>query len=281
MKNAFRWLVPTLVALAVLTIGTRASALANSSDAERAIAYAKLSPVADRYVLNGDALPVFEFAQPEVAHGILGKYELKGVVYDPEYRPVTTASKPGRYGAVVEIIPEEGSKLPSSRRFISLYRLPDEASFEQQAPALVTRLKGQRWNFKDVPGANTAENARELAALHEVPRDASPDGFYQQPVEKERQWWIGLKRRLYGFDKDPRFSIPFRAPLPAVGNPAPVIREGTAAEAGMKEDAARAIDEVLQRWAADSEEGFDVCIVRHGVVVLRKSCLFSVPARFF
>jgi len=270
MKTFSCWLIPMLFQFGILAAGATEPGPAHLSDVERAFAYAKLSPIAERYILNDDSLPAFAFAQPDEAAKILGAYRLRSTVYDSEYQPVTKASKPGRYGVVVEIIPAKETKLPTSRRFINLYRLPDQTNVAQQSPALVARLKTLRWNFKDVPGANTRENALHLAALHEVPRDAAADGFYQQPVEKERQWWIGLKRRLYGYDKQPRFALPFRAPLPLEGKPAPVIRQGTLAEAGMKADAARRIDEVLTRWAGDSDEGFDVCIVRRGVVVLEK-----------
>lgn len=266
------WLVlPAVHCCVALAASGAEPAPAELSDADRALACARLAPVPERHLLATDDLPAFEFAQLEEARRLFGEYQLKTTVYDPDYRPVTKATKPGRHGAVVEIVPEKASKLPATRRFINLYRLPDQKTIEQQSPALVARLKLLRWNFKGAPGADTAEKARELAALHEVPRDANPDSFYEQPVEKERQWWIGLKRRLYGYDKDKRFDMPFRSPVPVEGKPAQVIRKGTAAEAGVKANVADNIDAVLKEWSGDSTEGFDVCVVRHGVVVLQKS----------
>ena len=271
MNAPIWWLSPVVLCCVVLAASGAEPAPAELSDADRALACARLTPVPERYLLTTDDLPAFEFARPEEARRLFGDYQLKLTVYDPDYLPVAKASRAGRHGAVVEIVPGKASKLPTTRRFTNLYRLPDQKKIEQQSPALVARLKLLRWNFKGTPGADTAERARELAALHEVPRDANPDNFYEQPVEKERQWWIGLKRRLYGYDRERRFDVPFRSPLPVEGKPAPVIRKGSAAEAGVKADAADRIDAVLKEWHGDSTEGFDVCVVRHGVVVLQKS----------
>jgi len=247
MKDATGWL-----SLLVLLTGSLESpgaepVVAEMTNAERAAAYANLSPVADRYVLNDDSLPAFHLAEPQLARELIGAFQLKSVVYDANYQPVAKATQPGRYGVVVEIIPGADRKLPATRRFLTLFRLSENARLGAQSP----------------------DAALDLAARHEVPRGEDPASFFHQSAEKDRQWWIGLKRRLYGFDR--RFPEPFRSPLPIEGQAARVIREGTLAEAGMKPDTARQLDELLSTWAADSDTGFDVCIVRHGVIVLHKA----------
>lgn len=242
---------------------------ANPTDAERAIEFAKIAPVPERHLLDSDAFPRFEFAEPEQVRKLIGPYRLKVVYYDPDFRIVAKATKPGRHGAVVEIIPGPDSRLPATRRFFTLYRLPDRANFEMQSPALVARLKAYRWNFGTPPLRDSADRARELAALHEVPKGTSPDSFYQQDWEKDRQWWFGLKRRLYGFDV--KFPKPFPAPRAVEGKAATVVRAGTLAQAGMKPDTTQRLEELLTRWATDSDTGFDVCVARHGVIVLHKA----------
>ncbi len=261
------------IALALFWAGSAGAAEpapADLTDAHRALEFAQLAPAPERHLLTGETFPAFAFAQPERARELLGgAYTLTPVFYDPDYKTVTKATKAGRYGAVVTVAPGAGSKLPPTQRFFTLYRLPERADLDAQSPALVARLKGLRWNFRDLPLKDTGESARELAGLHEVPKGSDPDSFYQQSWEKDRQWWIGLKRRLYGFNK--RFPDPFPAPRAVAGKPAPVVRAGTAAEAGMKPDAAKKLDELLTRWAADSDTGFDVCVVRHGAIVLHKA----------
>ena len=260
------------IALALFWAGSAGAAEpapVDMTDAQRALEFAQLAPAPERHLLTGETFPAFAFAAPERARELLGAYQLTAVFYDPDYKSVTKATKAGRYGAVVTVAPGAGSKLPPTRRFFTLYRLPERADLDAQSPALVARLKALRWNFRDLPLKDTGESARELAGLHEVPKGSDPDNFYQQSWEKDRQWWVGLKRRLYEFDK--RFPDPFPAPRAVVSKPAPVVREGTAAEAGMRPDAARKLDELLTGWAADSDTGFDVCVVRHGAIVLHKS----------
>jgi len=242
---------------------------AKLTEAQRATEFAKLAPIPEHYLLESELFPAFEFAEPNQVRELIGPYRLKAVFYDPDFQIVTKATKPGRYGAVVEIVPGPESKLPPTRRFFSLYRLPDRTNFEAQSPALVARLKGLRWNFSGLPTKDTSESSRELAGYHEVPKGSDPDNFYQQSWEKDRQWWIGLKRRLYGFDK--RFPDPFPAPRAVEGKAAPAVREGTEADAGVKPDTTKKLDELLTSWAKDTDTGFDVCIVRHGVVVLHKA----------
>ena len=263
MKTSTCWLIPMVFVFGIVTAQAVESGPADLSDAERAFAYAKLSPIAERYILNDDSLPAFTFPPLDEAAKILGKYRLKSTVYDSEYKLITQASKPGRYGAVVEILP--GKRASSG---LAPVHQPLSSARSDKCRAAIAGAgrpaQDSALGLQGCPQRHRA-NALHLAALHEVPRDADPDGFYQQPVEKERQWWIGLKRRLYGFDKHPHFALRPR-PLASEGKPAPVIRQGTLAEAGVKNsNAADRIDEVLKRWAGDSDEGFDVCIVRRGV----------------
>ena len=243
MKDATGW----LSLLVILNCLGAESVPAEMTDAERAAAYANLSPVSERYVLNDDSLPAFDLAEPQRSRELIGDYQLKTVVYGSNYQPVEKATQPGRYGAVVEIIPGADRKLPATRRFLTLFRLPE----------------------KTRPGPQSPDAAMDLAARHEVPHGEDPASFYHQSVEKDRQWWIGLKRRLYGFDQ--RFPQPFRSPRTIEGKAARVIRAGTLDEAGMKPDTARRLDDLLSTWAADSDTGFDVCIVRHGIIVLHKA----------
>ena len=192
------------IALVFLVAGSADAAEpapANLTDAQRAMEFAQLAPVPEHHLLTSETFPTFAFAEPERALELLGAYTLTAVFYDSDYKIVTKPTKAGRYGAVVTVAPGAESKLPPTRRFFTLYRLPERADFDAQSPALVARLKALRWNFRDLPLKDTGESARELAGLHEVPKGSDPDNFYQQSWEKDRQWWVGLKRRLYGFDK--------------------------------------------------------------------------------
>jgi len=185
MRNRRQWLsLLLIVAGAFPTVAADPVVPAKLTQAQRATEFAKLAPVPEHSLLASDTLPAFEFAEPKQVRELIGTYRLKAVFHDPDFQIVTKATKPGRYGAVVEISPGPECKLPPTRRFFTLYRLPDRTNFETQSPALVARLKARRWNFIDLPMKDDAESARELAGYHEVPKGSDPDSFYQQAWEK-------------------------------------------------------------------------------------------------
>jgi CubicO group peptidase (beta-lactamase class C family) len=79
---------------------------------------------------------------------------------------------------------------------------------------------------------------------------------------------VDFRRKYYGFDK--LYAAPFVCPRPMEGKPAPIVRRGTAAEAGMKPNAEKIIDAACASWAKENPAGFGMCVPRRGVVLLNK-----------
>ena len=238
-------------------------------------------------VFTGETFPSCDFERPLWAEALMGQYELKTTFYDNQYNQVTSAEKPGRYGAIIEITPEHGRAI---RRFRTLFR-------EQREP------DEKYWQFKEIDfsvtfppemGIDPAVAAEQADAISNHLKARFADGFWHddnsaalmaglyemKPGKGEitvandvwaegREWWVGLKRKFYGTGE--AYPDPFVCPKPVDGEPAPTLREGTLAEAGMKPDAADNIDAVCQVWAADSDQPFAVCIARHGVIILHKA----------
>jgi len=255
-----------------------------NADRERAETLLWSGPVARPSVFSGSRLPAVQFERPLSFEALIGPYTLKTTYYDKDYHIVTVAEAPGRYGAVTEITIESGR---TYRRFRTLFRTPEAiggswedlkidlmlpkqlgilpeavAAHRDELTAFVKRQIGDSFGRHD-------DGARLLAGLHETKATDPKGSFYSSPRQRDRQWWVGLKRKLYGWDQ--RWPDPFVCPRPIEGAAAPVVREGTAADAGMKPDAAAQIDAVLTQWAKDTDEAFAVCIVRHGVIVLHKA----------
>jgi CubicO group peptidase (beta-lactamase class C family) len=276
-----------LPSLAVLVDGHQV-AVAQFPDLEEARARAALDLrlAFHPFAFGGTSFPPSDFAEPSLAEDVLGPYTLKRTFYDAAYQPVTTADKPGRYGAVVEVIPAEGRPLTLYR---TLLRLPDgvdlgfyprNPSFAVQLPVLpgvdpaILQANATAIN-EAVQRSFMLENDSDpiaaimLAGLLEA-KPADPPATVQDDLfARDRQWWVGLKRRLYGMEQ--RRPADFVCPRPKEGAPAPVLRQGTLAEAGMRSHAADKLDALLTRWAADSDQGFAVLVARHGVVVLDKA----------
>jgi CubicO group peptidase (beta-lactamase class C family) len=238
------------------------------------------------YVFAETAFPSCDFENPDLAEVLLGPYTIKTTCYDRDYRQVTAAERPGRYGAVVEVTPAAGRRLTLFR---TLYRLPEGVRLDPfpRRPHLVVQLPPLPGVDAKVAAANAVavSDAFERIVLNSTNTDPSlavllagladgsasdgPVTVQDDVFARDRQWWVGLKRKLYGLDR--AYPEPLVAPRPKEGAPAPVLHEGTLAEAGMTPDAVEKIDALLQQWAADSDQGFQVCIVRHGVVVINRA----------
>jgi CubicO group peptidase (beta-lactamase class C family) len=86
------------------------------------------------------------------------------------------------------------------------------------------------------------------------------------PVKK--RGFFACFSRLIVYDK--RYPDRFVCPRPLEGKPAPIVRPGTPAEAGMKPDAVNRIDTACEAWLKENDVGFGLCVVRRGVIVLHK-----------
>jgi CubicO group peptidase (beta-lactamase class C family) len=239
------------------------------------------------YVFSGAEFPAVDFEHPLVVERLIGPYRIETVFYDKAFTPVTSADTPGRYGAVVTAIPDEGRPV---KRFQTLFRQPE--SFDQFnpwfvypdvniglpetlgiAPALVEENSesiGRYVNDLLVHALDSDPDAAVLfAGMHEMQATGNARGAADDAWALDRQWWVELKRALYPSER--QIDVDFVAPLKTTEPPAPVLRDGTAEEAGMKPGAAEAIDAVLTAWSGESEEAFAVAVARNSVVFFQKA----------
>jgi len=252
---------------------------------ERAEEFMRATPVAQPAAFSGTKLPEIRFERPfRMEKALIGPYQLSTTYYDSAYNVVTEAATPGRYGAVVEIKTEAGGMY---RRFLTLFRTkeaPREWRMDMAASQSMAEQLGIRPDAVEaypealadlvsrefVEGLSRGSRAAVvLAGLHEREATDAKGDYWTDPWQRDRQWWVGLKRKLYGWDK--RFAEPFVCPRPIKGKPAPVLREGSPKEAGMTREGVRRIEEHLARWGAETKEAFAVCVARHGVIVLHKA----------
>lgn len=239
----------------------------------------------DSHVFAGESFPACEFRYPYFVEDLIGPYTIETTFYDRDHNVVTKAEQPGRYGAVITVTPRDGGR--PFRRFRTLYRwpedlnswedrfdaslgLPEGTGIDQTVADLHERevkgyVNGRIWSgFHEDIGSGAL-----FAGLHEAQDSDGRPGVSADVWAVDRQWWVGLKRRLYGTGE--RFPDPVVCPTPVEGPPAPVVREGTLDEAGVSEAGVAAIDSLLTAWAADSDQPFAVCLVRHGVIFLHKA----------
>ncbi len=243
-------------------------------------------------VFSGTQFPSCDFECPYWAEELIGPYSIETTFYDSNYNQVTSAEEPGRYGAVVEVIPEQGRII---RRFRTLFRYPEDIPLSsliswflrnatafidlpqevdidpdvitEQSRAISEYLK---WQFVNGDGFYSKdETAALLAGLYETEAGSGETGVAEDVWARDRQWWVVLKRKIYRTGEI--YPEPFECPLLVDGDPAPMLRQGTPVEAGMKPDTVDRIDSVCRAWAASADEPFAICVARQGVIVIHKA----------
>ena len=230
------------------------------------------------------SFPSCDFLRPDQARRLLGDYEIDVTFYSRDYEVVDEATTAGRYGAVVRIKAEDGRVYT---RFRTLYKSPRrlslrddqfqvELAFPPATGVAEVKRRHQEQSVNDyVSSAIGRDIGRShafavlLAGIDETGSQQGAVSRLDSAVTKDRQWWLELKRKLNGNAE--RFSEKVECPLAVDGLNAPVLREGTEIEAGMKPGATSEIHAVLEEWANDSDQPFNVCVARNGVVFLDRA----------
>ncbi|HYG77473.1 MAG TPA: alpha/beta fold hydrolase [Planctomycetota bacterium] len=163
------------------------------------------------FVFSGGKFPSCEFDEPSLVEDLIGEYTLHPVFYDAEYNEVKTPSKPGRYGAVVEIRTAAGV---AGRRFATLYKQPEEFRFRRAEipftvelpkqlgidPAVVKEQSGLVNDYFTtllaVSTGKSGESAIFLAGLNEMKPGSGKAKQRESAAERNRHWWFGLKKKL-------------------------------------------------------------------------------------
>jgi hypothetical protein len=207
-----------LAVSAVFLLGAAAAAPpANDEERARALAAAKLT--FRENVFAGEQFPSCDFAHPDRVRDLIGPYSIKATFYNRAFRPVETPAAPGLYGAVIEVTSEAGVTL---RREATLFRTAARVDpgwhFDAAAPDEAGRLLGLdparvrrqaevfSGEFKGRPFADLAHDPRAARLLAGLALAKAGDGPAQTDdlLTVERQWWVGLKRRVAGSDPDER-----------------------------------------------------------------------------
>ena len=188
-----------------------------------------------RYVFSDPEFPANYFgAGGRVVTRMLFPVRVKVTYYDRDYREVTRADKPGRYGAVVRLDFNGGV---TSYRFITLFRTPEKIYWGDNPGSIsgITLPPGVGLN-PDVVQRQEADISRVMrdsflgvsprsamlfAGLSETSPQDPPAVGANNVIVRDRAWWHGLRKKLgleaqyprlvhlpTGYDADPAKKWP-------------------------------------------------------------------------
>ena len=239
------------------------------------------------YVIKNGRFPACDFANPLLGQRLLGPYRVETAFYGSDYHPVAGETpQRGRYGSVIRIVPASGAA--PVVRYRTVFSIPEGCDGFRWLlnaptgggtlhPSLGVSEKVQQVygpsiaRFYDMQLLQSLNGSPDLAVLlaglNEAGDDPAAVRRNNDPWATDRQWWAGLKRTL----RNEAPATPFVCPKPLEGPPAPVIREGSENDAGMKPGATAAIDAVLAEWAGASDQAFAAAVARDGVLFFHKA----------
>ena len=132
------------------------------------------------FCFAGTNFPGGEFEYPLKAESVLGTYALKITYYDAEFNPVTTPGKPGRYGAIVEVLPETG---PAFKRFYTLFRTAEGVDWKDTPFSSDVQLPAQL-------GLDTNIVREQSEVIGNYARDCVADGMSRSPDGAALLAWL-------------------------------------------------------------------------------------------
>lgn len=271
--------------VSVLVGGTRVATIAlPDADETRAREFMGCGVSPAPAVFIGEEFPAIRFPRPLRAEAMIGRYTIETDWYDADLKRVLKAEKPGGYGAVIRITGQDGKVYTRYRtvyraegstpwrdwKFAGAVELPPELGVDPGVCSEQSRWVNEMLKWSTATAMEHGDPLAVLATeLARVEPGEGPMSVYDSPWARNRQWWVELKRKLNGNAE--RFPDPIRPPVAIPGKPARVLREGTAAEAGVEPDTAERLDALLTEWAENSGEPFIALVARRGVIVLHKA----------
>jgi CubicO group peptidase (beta-lactamase class C family) len=258
--------------------------IAEDTARDRSKALIKAELVFQPSVFNNDKFPACDFLKPGKMNELIGDYTIDVTFYDKDYNVVDKPSSPGRYGAVVKIKATDGS---TYTRFRTLYKskqrlffffdmidgklnFPYGMAIDPKTISRQNHLLNDYISFAIGRDINRSHDfAILLAGLDDIGPDSDPVSQAESALTRDRQWWLKLKRKLNGNDQ--RFEREIVAPITIDGLDAPILRQGTCRQAGMKPDTVEKIDAVLTKWSEDTDQPFNACVARRGILFFNKA----------
>ncbi len=221
--------------------------------------------------------PSFEWRHADKVKALAGDILLKPRWFNSSLEEVKAPDKPGRYMVVFDGKMKDGTPV---RRAVTTYCDPPEGIGLDNTMKVALPYPGKphdptAWTENEQRLSldagivlrdaliETEKGAMLVASLYEMKPKGSAATVTESPEVLNDDYQLALKLKLAGLtNKTKPLALPRH-----LDTPAPVLHEGTLAEAGMKPDAKEKIDALCRKWAEDSGEPFTILVARNGVII--------------
>lgn len=235
------------------------------------------------YIFNPGQPPRIVWRDAEEVRRLGGDPKPRVRWFDAEFNEADVPRARGRWAAYIEATAPNGTPV---RRAMTFYCRPNDwllyeppklsASWPYQPGPIAEQVwleRGEEFpNALEETALRSFLDSEMASILMAGLTDAKPLGHPARPIDSAAvlndDFHLGLKLKLMGLAGKTRVLQP---PRRRTGPPAPVLREGSAAEAGVAPDAKAKIDAVCRAWANDSGVPFVTLVARHGVIVTHEA----------
>ncbi len=253
---------------------------ANRAELVAAFQQVPIVPKAGAFLLTPGPFPELAWEQPYLVEKLWGEVPLRVRWFDADGNEVREAAKPGRYGAYVEGAAPGGMTIRRARTFFCLD--PDAAAAAVHGSA----LELPAFSLPGVPKAAQEAHQRHLskfveqAVFQAIMRDdeaavlaaslAEWDdraAAQPSPAVRNQEYHLAIKRKVLGVEDA---YPPLRRPMPRA-EPAPTLRPGTPAEAGLDDGLPQRLRAFCEEWHRAEGGAFTLVVARRGVIVFHEA----------
>lgn len=197
------------------------------------------------------------------------------------FRHTQNANDPGRYAAIIDAQTRDGRHV---RRGLMMLCVPANwlspgellKNFVERLPLAEPLKKPWRESAEKIAaqkelspkGFGTEQDALLLASLLRASRRMGSPTWEDNPALLNMDLQLGLRFKLDGRRMGGRVVAPKEQLVP----PAPMLRSGSPAEAGIAPDSPTSLKALCAQWANETQEPFSVLAARHGVIFFYEAC---------
>jgi CubicO group peptidase (beta-lactamase class C family) len=233
-----------------------------------------------QYVFSPGDFPKIRWKNEVVVENEIGKFPLKVKYFNSNFQQVTTADKPGRYGAVIEGVTPSGFTI---KRYVTLFCTAVEFDdYSNNVPIKMNQLleydiDSEKWekykkneehfsfgSFKFFPIHN-ADAAIFLAGLNDM---EELENNFDTPRIRDRQWWITMKSKL---EAAPILKNPLVLPQSINDETLMYLKDTEVSSSEYDKKQIENLREICHAWAEKGGAEHVTMIVHKGKIIFHES----------